>query len=124
MSETGEAAYGREAIEHVLGLWREGWRQARSRALPMAARGEYLGALAAVEAVLEARSTMQELCAWYFHPPAAVGRILDAVIHRASGRVLNRAVVEDAAYWRRAQVLIQGMSGGTDGEGDGSDERR
>ena len=104
------------AIENALGLWRDGWNQARNPALPVAWRGEYLLAINATTVVLETRTTMDELVAWYYRTPAELERVLDAVTCPASGHILNVGIVEDAAFWYRARQLIEAQ-GGTDATG-------
>ena|SRR5690348_11418004 len=112
--------YGRDAVEHALSLWREGWKQAHRSDQPVEWYADYLAAVASVADRLRSRRTMQELCAWYYHTPPIpeVARALDTVIHTAGGRVLNRGTVEDAAYWRRARELAAASSdAGASGEG-------
>ncbi|MGI8913960.1 MAG: hypothetical protein ACR2JY_09330 [Chloroflexota bacterium] len=57
---------------------------------------------------LQRHTTLDELVQAYFDdaPIADKDAWLAAVCHTRSGRVLNVGIVEDAAYWRRAQQLI------------------
>jgi hypothetical protein len=101
-----EATYGHEAIEHALGLWRDGWKQSKHISLPVSWRVEYALAVRRALAELQGLSTMQELMAWYHHEPPEVDRLLDDLVLAPSGHLLKYSVIEDAAYWRRAQQLL------------------
>src|SRR5262249_5887023 len=94
-----------EAIEYAMGFWRDGWKQADNLVMSLDWRTEYWGAVAAVLPALQQYTTMRELVAAYFPPPAAVHSAVQHARYPASGHILNGGIVEDAAYWRRLQQL-------------------
>jgi hypothetical protein len=108
------ATYGHDIIEHALGLWRDGWKQSKHISLPESWRAEYALAVQRVLAEMQGLSTMQELMAWYHHEPPGVDRLLDELVHAPSGHLLKHCVIEDAAYWRRAQQLLPTAQEGHD----------
>jgi hypothetical protein len=115
-----DAPYNRDAIEHALGLWRDGWKQSTHISLPESWREEYALAVQRVLAGLQGLSTMQEMMAWYRHEPPEMARLLDELVHAPSGHLLKYGVIEDAAYWRRARQLLRKQA--TEGEHDDEQE--
>lgn len=103
----GQAPPSREAIEHALALWRDGWKQTRRPNLPAEWRAEYRNAVVTVAPALQQYTTMAELVAAYFASPSVAEATVEQVIYPASGHILNAGLVEDAAYWRRARQLLR-----------------
>lgn len=101
--------YSADAIEHALGLWRDGWQQTRRLNLPEAWRQDYdRAATAAAIAGLHDCQTMQDLLERYYHgdrvmDPVIKGAIQDAADH---DRLLNWGLVEDSAFWLRYCRLV------------------
>lgn len=96
-----------EQAEDALDLWREGDRLFWRHTAPGWAE-DYEQALARALVHLERYTTMAELIAAYFDDAAGgeTERWLTVACQTASGRLLNEGLVEDAAFWRRAQALI------------------
>jgi hypothetical protein len=103
------STHSHEAIEHAMGIWRDGWQQAGNPVMSLDWRTEYCDAVAAVLPALKQYTTMQELVDAYFPPPPAVHTAVERVLRPASGHMLNFSIVEDAAYWRRLQQLQTAM---------------
>lgn len=102
----------REQAEHALGLWCEGERLLQRHPAPGWAE-DYQQAVARALAYLERSTTMAELVAASFDDAAGgeQERWLEAAYRTERGRLLNEGLVEDAAYWRRAQTLIAARQG-------------
>lgn len=97
-----------EEIAHAMGRWREGERLL-SRHTSLGWVAAYQQAVGRGLAHLQRYTTMAELVATYFED-AANGekeRWLAVACTTKSGRVLNVGIVEDAAFWRRAQQLAR-----------------
>jgi hypothetical protein len=90
--------------EHALRLWREGEATATGYAATHQAEA-YARAITVVLANLQPFTTLSALVASWYDKRA--GAALDVVSHTTSGRALHLGVVEDAAYWRRWQHLMQ-----------------
>lgn len=102
----------REEIAYAMGLWREGERLLQQHATP-GWREDYAQAAARALAHLAPYSTVAELVIAYFDDAASGDkeRWLVAACRTESGRILNEGIVEDAAFWRRAQELIAASQG-------------
>jgi hypothetical protein len=94
----------------ALDLWRSGERNVTRRTLNADRSDDYRAAVDPVLAHLQRYTTVAELVATYFDLDDDAW--LEALCRRPSGRILNFAGVEDAAYWRRAQELITMAAGG------------
>jgi hypothetical protein len=90
--------------EHALRMWREGEATAAGYAATHQAEA-YAHAIALVVDVLQPFTTLSALVASWYDKRAEA--LLDAVCSLPSGRTLHYGVVEDAAYWRRWQQLVQ-----------------
>ncbi len=102
----------RAEIEYAIGLWRDGARLLSGR-VSTGWADDYERAVAAAVEHLGAYGTMTELVAAYFDDAAAVW--LAPLCHPVNGRELSYGIVEDAAFWRRAQELIAGRQGADEG---------
>ena len=93
--------------EHALDLWRNGERLLRRKLSPGWVT-DYERAVALILDDLQRYTTLAALVQAYFDdaPASAEAARLAAACHTQSGRMLNVGIVEDAAYWRRAQQLI------------------
>jgi len=93
------------AIEAALAFWREGARLLAQATAPVL-RPAYEAAVGRVLARLQRCTTMAELVAFYGAADAEKLRWLETVCGTPDGGPLNDVLVEDAAFWRRAQQLI------------------
>ncbi len=93
--------------EHALDLWRAGERLLRRKLSPGWV-ADYERAVTSMLDNLQRHTTLAALVQTYFDdsPTAEKDARLAAACHTRSGRVLTLGIVEDAAYWRRAQQLI------------------
>ncbi len=93
--------------EHALDLWRGGERLLRRKLTPGWVT-DYERAVALTLDDLQRYVTLAALVQAYFDdsPASDTDAWLAAACHTQSGRVLNVGIVEDAAYWPRAQQLI------------------
>ena len=92
MLDRGEA-------EHTLGLWHNAERFLRRPALEPARRAAYERAVAAALGRLRGYTTLAQLVDAYADDCLQVDDL-----HRGE-QMLNAGLVEDAAFWRRAQEL-------------------
>ncbi len=94
-------------LEHAIDLWRSGEHLLRRKLTPGWVT-EYERAVALTLDDLQRYVTLAALVQAYFDdsPTSDTDAWLAAACHTQSGRVLNLGIVEDAAYWRRAQQLI------------------
>jgi hypothetical protein len=97
--------------EHALDLWRGGERLLRRKLTPGWVT-DYAHAVTLALAQLQRYTTLDELARVYFDDSHAADPDdwLATACHTQSGRVLNQGIVEDAAYWRRAQQLIAAVA--------------
>ena len=94
------------AVERALRAWRRGAMlvQGCSRAVT---RGSYDQAMGAIEPTLRRHGSVAELVdAYYGGDGDFRARVEAACAAAPEGDFLVRALVEDAAYWRRLQELI------------------
>jgi hypothetical protein len=98
-------------VEEALDLWRGGERLLRRKLTPGWVT-DYEHAVARALAHLQRHATLDELVRVYFDDAHAADPDdwLATACQTASGRVLNQGIVEDAAYWRRAQQLIAAVA--------------
>lgn len=98
----------REPRERAMGLWRAGERLAQQH-LTAAWRRAYERAIARAVDRLECYTTMEELVTAYFDGREAARRDawLAALCRTPDGLMLSVGIVEDAAFWRRFQHLVE-----------------
>ncbi|MGI8915749.1 MAG: hypothetical protein ACR2JY_18525 [Chloroflexota bacterium] len=94
--------------ENAVSLWRAGEKLAHRRQADDWQR-DYDAAIAAAVVMLHRYHTLDALITAYFDD--AVDDALEPLCRLPSGRVLNFAIVEDAAYWRRLQQLVGEQAG-------------
>ncbi len=106
----------RAEIEYAIGLWRDGARLL-SRRVSTGWADDYERAVAAAVEHLGVYGTMTELVAAYFDDSEATGKDgwLAPLCHPVNGRELSYGIIEDTAFWRRAQELIAGQQGADEG---------
>lgn len=97
-----------ESRERALGLWRAGERLAQ-RHLTAAWRRAYERAINRTVDRLDHYTTMDGLVAAYFDGREVARRDawLISLCRTPEGLVLNAGIVEDAAFWRRFQQLVE-----------------
>ena len=100
-----------EDRKHALDLWRGGERLLRRKVTPGWVT-EYEHAVALALAHLQRYTTLDDLVQAYFGDSHVSDPEdwLAAARHTQSGRALNQGIVEDVAYWRRAQQLIAAVT--------------
>lgn len=98
----------REPRERALGLWRAGERLAQ-RHLTAAWRCAYERAISQTVDRLDCYTTMETLVTAYFDGRETARRDawLTALCRTPEDLVLNAGIVEDAAFWRRFQHLVE-----------------
>ncbi len=93
-------------LEHAIDRWRGGERLLRRKLTPGWVT-DYERVVALTLDNLQCYTTLVTLVQAYFDDAPTDNAVrLAAACHTHSSRPLNRGIVEDAAYWRRAQQLI------------------